>query len=42
MKSLRSGCDILIGTPGRIMDLVERDIIGLEGVMFDLQMEFHS
>lgn len=32
LTSLQNGCDILIGTPGRISDLVDHDIIGLEGV----------
>ena len=32
LTSLQNGCDILIGTPGRISDLVDHNIIGLEGV----------
>lgn len=32
LDTLNRGCDILIGTPGRLLDLIERDYIGLEGV----------
>lgn len=35
MDSLRCGCDILIGTPGRISDLVDQGIISFEGVMYE-------
>ena len=34
LDSLRSGCDILVGTPGRVKDLIQRGILGLEGITF--------
>ena len=33
-NALRSGIDILVGTPGRIKDLAERGVLGLESVAF--------
>ena len=30
--ALDRGCDILIGTPGRLLDLVQRGYVSLEGV----------
>lgn len=32
LRTLDRGCDILIGTPGRLLDLIQRDYVGLEGV----------
>ena len=32
LDSLRRGCDILVGTPGRVLDMLDRDILGLEGI----------
>ncbi|KNB46031.1 hypothetical protein JH06_1558 [Blastocystis sp. subtype 4] len=32
LRALERGCDILIGTPGRLLDLIQRDYVGLEGV----------
>lgn len=32
LHSLRTGCDILVGTPGRVSDLIDRDVLGLEAV----------
>ena len=34
LDNLRKGCDILVGTPGRILDLLERDYLGLEGITY--------
>ena len=36
LDNLRKGCDILVGTPGRILDLLERDYLGLEGITYML------
>ena len=34
VSNLRHGCDLVVGTPGRIMDLVERGDLRLEGIQF--------
>ncbi len=34
LKFLKTGPEILVGTPGRVMDLVERRIVRLDGVRF--------
>lgn len=34
LKDMSSGCDILIGTPGRIEDFIDRFIISIEEVRF--------
>ena len=32
MDALREGAQVIVGTPGRVLDLLERDYIGLEGI----------
>lgn len=32
MRDLRSGADVVVGTPGRIIDLIERKSLSLEAV----------
>lgn len=34
LRNLYKGCDILIGTPGRIIDLLERENVSLDGIRF--------
>ena len=31
-KNLDSGCDIIVGTPGRVIDMTKRGHINLEGI----------
>lgn len=48
INSLKGGCDILVGTPGRIADLVQRKIINVSKVKYfvvdecDLQFQTMS
>ena len=32
LNSLNQGCDILVGTPGRVLDLLQRDYLGVERI----------
>ena len=32
MRDLEHGCHLLVATPGRLVDMMERGKIGLEGV----------
>ena len=32
LNSLHRGCDILVGTPGRVQDMIQRGYLGLEGI----------
>lgn len=34
LMELSSGCDVLVATPGRLLDLVDRGVICLESVEF--------
>ena len=34
ISQLRAGCDILVATPGRLIDFIDRQIIGLSSVQF--------
>lgn len=34
LRKLRSGCDIVVGTPGRVMDLMERGALSLDNIEF--------
>ena len=42
LRALERGCDILIGTPGRLLDLIQRDYVGLEGVTYLYGLEIIS
>jgi len=32
MKALRSGCHVVVGTPGRVMDLINRSVLQLDSI----------
>jgi ATP-dependent RNA helicase DeaD len=34
VKSIKKGCDIIVGTPGRVMDLIDRKVINLSDLEF--------
>lgn len=34
LRDLERGCDLLVATPGRLVDLIERDRISLESIRF--------
>ena len=34
IRTIESGCQLLVATPGRLIDLMERGIIGLDCVMY--------
>jgi ATP-dependent RNA helicase DDX3X len=34
MRELERGCDMLVATPGRLVDLIERDRISLESIQY--------
>lgn len=34
IKALKSGCHVVVGTPGRVMDLINREVLHLEHIRF--------
>ena len=34
IKKLERGCDVVVGTPGRTLDLIKRNRLNLEGVQY--------
>lgn len=34
IKAIRNGCQIVVGTPGRVMDLINRQVLQLAGIRF--------
>jgi len=34
IKALKNGCQVVVGTPGRVMDLIKREVLHLEHIRF--------
>lgn len=34
IRELGYGCDILVGTPGRLIDMIDKGVVALSGIKF--------